>query len=609
MEEVSPLAPEPLKAFETVSNQLNFGHPPAQSNAGTGDSFAWVSEDPDMARSVLAKTEEELIHGLSALMRNKVEQERAQYALAHLLRQVDEAQRELASIKNQIRVADDELSTRMTEHTRVLDEISRQSEVLQTERIRQLEQQENVLKTKAEITAIFQQLTQNRAELAEGNDQVADLTLKRKTLQDDVLRLTQAREGLEAELAPLRTELDERIVARESLIEQMSVLEKHLQRLGAEKEQLAVYTPTLRDQYLFWEEQVSLLSEKANDLKSDHEQRSAEIQRIETEKTRLIQERDRVGAELSNYEQKLNSHRFNFAGVQQQLEEARRALISTQQEHGEVVARLITAREEQAALERSLEMTRKSVVEQWSPEPGLTEWTEPKLHPVVLPVDPPSEVKSEEEFSAEAFDLVESPAIPVTPHPFERLQPIELVQSVEPVPPVRPLEEPKLSLEICSELPAVSSAWDSYALESEFFSEEELDASKVVQLMRRFPGLTGSMILPENGPALASDLPEELHPYFVSKDRAYGKLFANWPDRVGSVAVGENELTTNRFGDRFVTVVPSKDLYVVVSHTPENLRPGVLAKLTTIANELSQMYPAGREDSVRSGSDLAAVRA
>jgi predicted nucleic acid-binding Zn-ribbon protein len=600
MEEVSSHAPEPLKSFEPVSNSLNFEHPPAQQSAGTSDPFGWVTENPEMARSVLAKTEDELIHGLSALMRNKVELERAQHALAHLLRQVDDARRELTSIKNQIRVADDELSTRMAEHTRVLDEISHQSGVLQTERIRQLEQQESVLKAKTENTTIFQQLSQTRAELAEGNEQLTELTLKRKTLQDDVLRLTQEREGLEAELAPLRTEIDGRIVAREALIEQISVIEKHLQYLGAEKEQLAVHTPTLRDQYLFWEEQVSRLSEKANDLKSDHEQKSAEMQRIETEKTRLIQERDRVGAELSNYEQKLNTLRFNFAEVQERLEDARQALISTEQEHDEAVARLITAREEQAALERSLEMARKTVVEQRSPEPVLTERTEAQLHPVDAPVVPPSKVELEEEFPTQALDLLDSCAGPLTPEP---------VEAVEPVEPVQSIEEPKLPLEISSELPSVSPAWDSYTLESEFFTEEKLDARKVVHLMRKFPGLTGSMILRGNGPALASDLPEELHPYFASKDRLYARVFENWPDRVSTVPVGENELTTNRLADQFVTVVPSKDLYLVVSHTSENLRRGLLTKLTTIANELSQMYPVGREEPSESDRDVAGMTA
>ncbi|MBV8587344.1 MAG: hypothetical protein JO308_13735, partial [Verrucomicrobia bacterium] len=175
MEEVSSShTQEPLKSFEPVSNPLNFEHPSAQQSVSTNDPFGWVAEDPQMARSVLAKTEDELIHGLSALMRNKVEQERAQHALGILLRQVDDARRELASIKNQIRVVDDELSSRMTEHTRVLDEISHQSEVLQTERIRQLEQQESVLKAKAEITAIFQQLSETRAELSEGNEQLTE---------------------------------------------------------------------------------------------------------------------------------------------------------------------------------------------------------------------------------------------------------------------------------------------------------------------------------------------------------------------------------------------------------------------------------------------------
>jgi chromosome segregation ATPase len=601
MEEVSSShTREPLKSFEPVSNPLNFEHPSAQQSVSTSDPFGWVAEDPQMARSVLAKTEDELIHGLSALMRNKVELERAQHALGHLLRQVDDARRELASIKNQIRVVDDELSSRMSEHTRVLDEISHQSEVLQTERIRQLEQQESVLKAKAEITAIFQQLSETRAELSEGNEQLTELTLKRKTLQDDVTRLTQEHEGLESELGPLRTELDERIVAREALIEQISIIEKHLQYLGAEKEQLAVHTPTLRDQYLFWEEQVSLLSEKASGLKSDHEQKSAEVQRVETEKSRLIQERDRVVAELSNYEQKLNTLRFNFAEVQERLEEARQALISTEQEHDEAVARLITAREEHAALERSLEMARKSVVDQRSPEPVLTDRTESQVHPVDLLVVPPSEVEPEEEFSTQTLDVSESPTAPETLQPVE---PVEVVQAVQPV------EAPKLPVEISSELPSVSPTWNPYTLESEFFTEEELDARKVVQLMRKFPGLTGSMILRGNGPALASDLPEELHPYFASTDRAYGKLFESWPDRVGTIPAGENDLTTNRLGDRFVTVVPGKDLYLIVSHTPENLRRGLLAKLSTIANELSQMYPGEREERSRSDREVAGITA
>ena len=390
------------------------------------------------------------------------------------------------------------------------------------------------------------------------------------------------------------------------------VVEKHLQQLGAEKEQLAVHTPTLRDQYLFWEEQVSLLSEKANDLKSDQEQRSVEMQRIETENTRLIQERDRVEDELSKYEQKIDILRFNITEVQERLEETRQALVSTEQEHDEAVARLITAREEQAALERSLELARRSVVDQRAPEARLTERAEPPLHLVDLPAVPPGGVEPEEEFPTQAFDLHESPPVPVTPQrpePVEAVEAVEPVEAAEPVEAVEPPEEPKLPLEICAELPAVSSVWDSYALESEFFTEEELDARKVVQLMRKIPGLTGSMILRRNGPALASDLPAELHSYFASRDRVYGKLFASWPDRVGSVAIGENELTTNRLGDRFVTVVPSKDLYVVVSHTPENLRRGLLAKLTTIANELSQMYPADAAEPVGSGWEVAGITA
>ena len=115
--------------------------------------------DPEMSRTVLSKTEEELLGSLSALMRNKVEYEKAQRALAHTVLEIDQAKQEVAGVKRQVAAAEDELNTRLADHERVVDEIAQARSELQRERSKYLEFQN-------ELIAIRNEIDQARKEIA-----------------------------------------------------------------------------------------------------------------------------------------------------------------------------------------------------------------------------------------------------------------------------------------------------------------------------------------------------------------------------------------------------------------------------------------------------------
>jgi septal ring factor EnvC (AmiA/AmiB activator) len=85
----------------------------------------WLRMDPSLTRSVLAKTEEELLGSLAALMRNKVEYEQASRRFAQIQLETERAKQELATIKEQIRCAEEEVATRLHEQSRINEEIVR----------------------------------------------------------------------------------------------------------------------------------------------------------------------------------------------------------------------------------------------------------------------------------------------------------------------------------------------------------------------------------------------------------------------------------------------------------------------------------------------------
>src|ERR1700731_1564173 len=85
----------------------------------------WLRMDPSLTRAVLAKTEEELLGTLAALMRNKVEHEQASRRFAQIQIDTGQAKHELETFREQIRRAEEEVATRLHEQTRINEEIVR----------------------------------------------------------------------------------------------------------------------------------------------------------------------------------------------------------------------------------------------------------------------------------------------------------------------------------------------------------------------------------------------------------------------------------------------------------------------------------------------------
>ena len=64
----------------------------------------WLRMDPSLARAVLAKTEEDLLGGLAALMRNKVEHEQVSRRLAQVQIDTAQAKHQLMRLSNRFAV-------------------------------------------------------------------------------------------------------------------------------------------------------------------------------------------------------------------------------------------------------------------------------------------------------------------------------------------------------------------------------------------------------------------------------------------------------------------------------------------------------------------------
>src|ERR1700693_1084100 len=93
----------------------------------------WFHMEPDITRAVISKAEEELLSSLSALMRNRVENEKLQRQMGASLQAIDDAKKEHLAIKNQIRSAEEELGARVKEHESLRDEVAQTQQKLQVE--------------------------------------------------------------------------------------------------------------------------------------------------------------------------------------------------------------------------------------------------------------------------------------------------------------------------------------------------------------------------------------------------------------------------------------------------------------------------------------------
>jgi predicted nucleic acid-binding Zn-ribbon protein len=394
----------------SASGELTLDSTQSPSAPDEGHALPWLRMDPNLSRTVLAKTEEELLGTLSALMRNKVEHEKAQRSLAHTLLEIEAAKNEMAALQRQIRTAEDELNARLNDHGRTVDEIARVQFQLQEERTKYLQSQDELIALKREMEKTRGELSAATSQLVELNGQRDALHGELEQIRTELTSIEEKRRVVVDQLQPIANELDERLTAREAIIQEIAVLQRH----------------------------VAELTERAE------------------------RERDKAVSEL-----------------------------------------------------------------------GEVQENEPKSEP-----------------------------------PIEAALPLLLNQP----------------------LPEVTPSWDSYRLESEFFTDETLDANRVVHLIAELPGIENVLVVRQRGAVLAGDMPPRISEQLKAPDRDYETLFQNWPNRVHEQVNGDTRTTIHQVGHEFLTSTHAEDLFLLVSHEAPKLRPGVEEKLTVVAEELAKMY-------------------
>jgi hypothetical protein len=148
-----------------------------------------------------------------------------------------------------------------------------------------------------------------------------------------------------------------------------------------------------------------------------------------------------------------------------------------------------------------------------------------------------------------------------------------------------------LALLFGAETHPVAPEWDSYPLESEFHTDEQLDARKVAELVSQLPGLEGCLIVKNHGPVLASQMPERFHAHLKVPDRDYTLLFERLEKKVEDLNLPNAHLATFDLGQEALTVTQANHAFVLVNHRQTKLRPGMPEKLASVALAVAQMYP------------------
>jgi predicted nucleic acid-binding Zn-ribbon protein len=522
----------------------------------------WLRMDPELSRTVLSKTEEELLGTLSTLMRHKVEHEKAQRALANTIFEIQQAKQEVAGVKRQVVAAEDELSTRLAEHERVANEIEQARSELQAERSKYLEFQDELIAIRNEIDEAQKEKGAALAQLNELQLQHGTVRAEIEGLKSEIAALHDERHKVSQQVEPIRKELDERLMAREQLIEQITTMERHIAELTSTRD---IRTNAQR---------IALVGRGTESMRDEIHQLKTEIERIERERIRLAEERDRVESEFAGLQSRLSSARSSYAETLEKLDEARAALAVTEKEHDEAVAKLEHVQEQEtkplqvsAEPEERPEKLEEAIANQASalvPEPELKE--------------PVQDLTLKEQ--------TEEPAVR------EGAQQEPVVE--EPAPqPVAKEPEPDSALPLLTgePLPAVIPTWDSYRLESEFFTEETLDANRVAHLVSELPGIENVLVVRQRGAVLAGGLPERLSEHLKSPGRDYEHLIGNWPNRTQERKTASTQVVTFQVGHEFLTATQASDIFLIVTHERPKLHPGVEEKLVVVAEELEKMYP------------------
>jgi chromosome segregation ATPase len=524
---------------------------PAEDTASRVET-PWFHMEPDITRAVISKAEEELLSSLSALMRNRVENEKLQRQMTASMQAIDDAKKEHLAIKNQIRSTEEELATRVKEHESLRDEVAQTQQKLQAERSKHIEHQEAWFKTRQELDASRRNVQSATSELGETQETGRLMKSQVAELKKELTRLLGERESMLAQLRPIREELDQRLSAREAVIEQVTVLHQHVQSLTDEKNTLSKATP----------EQISERSQLQKELEQAREEFSQlrrEADRLRSDHGRLTAAKHDTGAELSDVQGRLTSLRFTHAELLERI-------YQSQQTHNDLLESVKQASESHHDLLQKIDQAKQTldVAERPHGQP---------ISPVAEPV-PTAAVKEPE-------PPVVAPVAKEAPKPEE-------THKVEPhTEPV----EPELPLFLSHPVPPVAASWDAYVLESEFFTEDNLDAAKVAELVTSLPGIEHSLIVQQFGPMLADRFPQRLHSLFQVPRRDYALLYDRLPNKVRDYQNLNTRVSTYQIGDEFLTLSGVKDVFLAITHEAPVLRPGVPEKIAIVAEELGKMYP------------------
>jgi predicted nucleic acid-binding Zn-ribbon protein len=509
----------------------------------------WFHMEPDITRAVISKAEEELLSGLSALMRNRVENEKLQRQMSASMQAIDDAKKEHLAIKNQIRSAEEELGTRIKEHESLRDEVAQTQQKLQAERGKHIEHQEAWFKTRQELDESRRHIQSATSELGETQETGRLMKTQVAELKKEITRLLGERESMLTQLRPIRDELDQRLSAREAVIQQVTVLHEHVQSLTDEQNVLSNATP----------EQITERAQLQKELEQAREeiaQLRREGERLRSDHTRLTTAKHDTGAELSDVQGRLNSLRFTHAELLEKIYHA-------QQTHAELLDGIKQAGENHTDLLQKVEQAKQTLAVTERPR-------EETIRPLVAPVPSVAAKEPEPPVAKEEQKVAEHQVEP----------PAHAAQA-----------EPELPLFLSHPVPAVASSWDSYVLESEFFTEDTLDAAKVAELVTALPGIEHSLIVQQFGPLLADRFPQRLHSLFQVPRRDYSLLYDRLPNKVRDYPNLATRLSTYQIGDEFLTLSGAKGAFLAITHEAPILRPGVPEKIAIVAEELGKMYP------------------
>ena len=133
--------------------------------------------------------------------------------------------------------------------------------------------------------------------------------------------------------------------------------------------------------------------------------------------------------------------------------------------------------------------------------------------------------------------------------------------------------------------------WDSYPLESEFHTDERLDAGKVAELVSLLPGLQGCLIIKNQGSVLASRMPERIYARLQVPNRDYELLFERLEKKVEEYSLKSARLATFDLGEEALTVARAGQTFLLVNHKQAKLQTGMPGKLASIVCEIAKMYP------------------